>query len=60
MSRRSLLLAAAVMLGSFFGAAPLTQKVAPVVPPIPEDMKPIRISGLGIRVSDLERSRKFY
>ena len=23
-------------------------------------MKPIRVSGLGIRVSDLERSRKFY
>ena len=60
MSHRSLLLAAAVMLGSFFGAAPLTQKVAPVVPPIPEDVKPIRVSGLGIRVSDLERSRKFY
>ena len=27
---------------------------------IPEDVKPIRVSGLGIRVSDLERSRKFY
>ena len=24
------------------------------------DVKPIRVSGLGIRVSDLERSRKFY
>jgi catechol 2,3-dioxygenase-like lactoylglutathione lyase family enzyme len=26
----------------------------------PEDTKPIRVSGLGIRVSDLERSKKFY
>ena len=28
--------------------------------PITEDVKPIRISGLGLRVSDLERSKKFY
>jgi catechol 2,3-dioxygenase-like lactoylglutathione lyase family enzyme len=27
---------------------------------IADDVKPIRVSGLGIRVSDLERSRKFY
>jgi catechol 2,3-dioxygenase-like lactoylglutathione lyase family enzyme len=27
---------------------------------IPEDAKIIRVSGLGIRVSDLERSKKFY
>jgi catechol 2,3-dioxygenase-like lactoylglutathione lyase family enzyme len=25
-----------------------------------DDVKPIRVSGLGIRVSDLERSKKFY
>lgn len=30
------------------------------VAPLPDDVKPIRLSGLGIRVSDLERSRKFY
>src|SRR3974390_2593714 len=30
------------------------------VPPLPEDVRPIRVSGLGIRVSDLERSKKFY
>jgi catechol 2,3-dioxygenase-like lactoylglutathione lyase family enzyme len=30
------------------------------VPSPPEDTKPIRVSGLGIRVSDLERSKKFY
>jgi catechol 2,3-dioxygenase-like lactoylglutathione lyase family enzyme len=27
---------------------------------VPEDTKPIRVSGLGIRVSDLERSKRFY
>jgi catechol 2,3-dioxygenase-like lactoylglutathione lyase family enzyme len=27
---------------------------------VPEDVKPIRVSGLGIRVSDLERSKQFY
>jgi catechol 2,3-dioxygenase-like lactoylglutathione lyase family enzyme len=27
---------------------------------VPEDVKPIRLAGLGIRVSDLERSKKFY
>jgi catechol 2,3-dioxygenase-like lactoylglutathione lyase family enzyme len=32
---------------------------SPVAPPS-DDVKPIRLSGLGIRVSDLERSRKFY
>ena len=29
-------------------------------PALSDDMKPIRMSGLGIRVSDLERSKKFY
>jgi catechol 2,3-dioxygenase-like lactoylglutathione lyase family enzyme len=27
---------------------------------MPDEVKPIRVSGLGIRVSDLERSKKFY
>lgn len=27
---------------------------------LPEETKPIRVSGLGLRVSDLERSKKFY
>lgn len=30
------------------------------VPSPSEEVKPIRVSGLGIRVSDLERSKKFY
>jgi catechol 2,3-dioxygenase-like lactoylglutathione lyase family enzyme len=29
-------------------------------PPLADDVKPIRVSGPGIRVSDLERSKKFY
>jgi catechol 2,3-dioxygenase-like lactoylglutathione lyase family enzyme len=28
--------------------------------PLTDDVKPIRVSGLGIKVSDLERSKKFY
>jgi catechol 2,3-dioxygenase-like lactoylglutathione lyase family enzyme len=41
----------------------LAMSVAPAFAenaPAPDDSKPIRISGLGIRVSDLERSKKFY
>jgi catechol 2,3-dioxygenase-like lactoylglutathione lyase family enzyme len=34
--------------------------MAQSVPTLPEDVKPIRVSGLGIKVSDLERSKKFY
>jgi lactoylglutathione lyase len=30
------------------------------IPALPDDVKPLRVSGLGIRVSDLERSKKFY
>jgi lactoylglutathione lyase len=33
---------------------------APAPGPVPDDVKPIRVSGLGIRVSDLERSKRFY
>jgi catechol 2,3-dioxygenase-like lactoylglutathione lyase family enzyme len=29
-------------------------------PALPDEIKPIRISGVGLRVSDLERSKKFY
>jgi catechol 2,3-dioxygenase-like lactoylglutathione lyase family enzyme len=46
------LLAAAAPAQTPTGAVP--------VPPLPEDVRPIRVSGLGIRVSDLERSKKFY
>ena len=60
MSHRSLLLSAASLLGSVFAAAALAQTAAPAVPAMPDDVKPIRVAGLGIRVSDLERSKKFY
>jgi catechol 2,3-dioxygenase-like lactoylglutathione lyase family enzyme len=33
---------------------------ADTAPALSDDIKPIRISGLGLRVSDLERSKKFY
>jgi lactoylglutathione lyase len=46
-------LAAALMLASF-----ATAQAAP--PPLPDAIKPIRTSGLGLRVSDIERSMKFY
>ena len=32
----------------------------PATAALADDVKPIRVSGLGIRVSDLERSKKFY
>ena len=41
--------------GLFASLAP-----AQAVPPLADDVKPIRVSGLGIKVSDLERSKKFY
>jgi catechol 2,3-dioxygenase-like lactoylglutathione lyase family enzyme len=58
LSHRSLLLSTASLLAAIFMAA--AQTAAPVVPAMPDDVKPIRVAGLGIRVSDLERSRKFY
>ena len=38
----------------------MAQTPAAAVTDIPDDVKPIRVAGLGIRVSDLERSKKFY
>ena len=38
----------------------LAQAPTIAVPTMPDDIKPIRVAGLGIRVSDLERSKKFY
>ncbi len=61
MSHRSLLLSAASLLAaSIFAAAAPAQTAPPAVPAMPDDVKPIRVAGLGIRVSDLERSKKFY
>jgi catechol 2,3-dioxygenase-like lactoylglutathione lyase family enzyme len=44
-----------VLLAAFIAPPALAENAT-----TPDDSKPIRISGLGIRVSDLERSKKFY
>ena len=49
---RAVLLALAIVAAPAFGETPSS--------PLADDVKPIRVSGLGIRVSDLERSKKFY
>lgn len=53
MKYRSLLLIAALGTLSLSWASD-------AVAPLTDDVKPIRMSGLGIRVSDIERSKKFY
>ena len=60
MSRHSHLLPIAGLLAAIFCTLALAQTPATTVPAMPEDTKPIRVAGLGIRVSDLERSKKFY
>lgn len=45
---------------NFFAVATPAQTAAPNSSPVPDEVKPIRVAGLGIHVSDLERSRKFY
>jgi catechol 2,3-dioxygenase-like lactoylglutathione lyase family enzyme len=42
------------------GVAKMALADTAAVPAISDEVKPIRISGLGLRVSDLERSKKFY
>lgn len=51
-------LAVAVAAALALSSAAMAQTAAP--PPMPTDVKPIRVSGLGLRVSDLDRSMKFY
>jgi len=60
LSHRMLLLPTGIFLAGIFAAPALAQAPAPVIPAMPDDVKPIRLAGLGIRVSDLERSKKFY
>ena len=60
MSRQSLLFPAAILLAGILAALVVGQTPASKVPAMPDDTKPIRVAGLGIRVSDLERSKKFY
>ena len=59
MNHRSCLFSATLLVGFLTVAAPAQTPVA-VVSAMPDDVKPIRVAGLGIRVSDLERSKKFY
>ncbi len=55
MSHRWLFTAALLWANTTFA-----QTSASAVPALPDEVKPIRVSGLGIRVSDLERSKRFY
>jgi lactoylglutathione lyase len=48
----------AIVLALALAAAPALADTA--ASEMAEDVKPIRLSGLGIRVSDLERSKQFY
>ena len=55
---RTIRLSWSLMAALVFFTAPVLADTPASGPP--EDVKPIRVSGLGIRVSDLERSKKFY
>ena len=50
------LLATAVLAVSIFAATALAETPSP----LSDEEKPVRVAGLGLRVSDLERSKKFY
>ena len=59
MIHRSFLWAASLL--AVVSTVPLLAQAPTIaVPAMPDDIKPIRVAGLGIRVSDLERSKKFY
>lgn len=60
MIHRSFLWLAASLLAAVFAGHLLAQAPTAAVPAMPDDIKPIRVAGLGIRVSDLERSKRFY
>ena len=64
MSYRSILLTTGLFAGLFTAEEASAQTTAAaatdVLPTLADDVKPIRVAGLQIRVSDLERSRKFY
>ena len=51
-------IAAALAAASLAAVLPAFAQTPPTAPA--DDIKPIRISGVGLRVSDLERSKKFY
>lgn len=49
-----------LLAGGVIAAALTTVAVAQTVPPMPDDTKAIRMSGVGLNVSDLEKSKTFY
>lgn len=51
-------IAAALAAASLAAVLPAFAQTPPTAPA--DDIEPIRISGVGLRVSDLERSKKFY
>jgi catechol 2,3-dioxygenase-like lactoylglutathione lyase family enzyme len=59
LNQRSFLFSA-TLLASFLTVAAPGQTPVAAVTAMPDDVKPIRVAGLGIKVSDLERSKKFY
>ena len=59
MNLRMLFLSAVSFVIVIGAPAALTQTPSPVAP-VPDDVRPIRVAGLAIRVSNLERSKKFY
>lgn len=59
MSHRSLAVSAVLVASALF-AGNIAALADSATPAMPDEVKPIRVSGLGIRVSDLERSKKFY
>jgi len=61
LTHRSFLAIATLLAALAATPSAFAQAASPAaVAPLPDDTKPIRVSGLGIRVSDLERSKKFY
>ncbi len=51
---------AAAIAAACLAAMPAAAQTPTATPPLADAIKPIRISGVGLRVSDLERSKKFY
>lgn len=60
MNHRALHLSTVTLFVSIMVAAALAQTATHDLSPMPDDTKPLRVAGLGIRVSDLERSKRFY
>jgi catechol 2,3-dioxygenase-like lactoylglutathione lyase family enzyme len=56
-----MILGAAAAVVAFASAPAFAQKAEPApLPALAPEVKPLRVSGLGLRVSNLERSMKFY